>query len=180
MKRQVPKRVWNFAIVWESEILSRICRHSNTFTGFEHITGDTIDISEWLDFEFYDICKYWDVPNTEDNPKIGRWLGVSHRVGSAMCYWILTNTGQVVAHTTVQHITKLEIQQEGIMNQIRAFHQELDSKIGDDQYIDKDLDFSTFMNDDVPDPDCTDPYQEQSRKEEPFQEHQLPEIDDIG
>jgi hypothetical protein len=178
MKRRVPKRVWDFAITWESEILSRMCRHNNDYTGFERITGDTIDISEWLDFEFYDICKYWDVPNTEDNPKIGRWLGVSHRVGSAMCYWILTNTGQVVARTTVQHITKTEIMREGIMNQIRAFHHELDSKIGDDQYIDNDSDFSTFLNDDVPDPDIVDPYR--NPKEEPFQGYELPEIDEIG
>ena len=50
MKRRVPKRVWDFAITWESEILSRMCRHSNDFTGIERLTGDTVDISEWLDF----------------------------------------------------------------------------------------------------------------------------------
>ena len=26
-------------------------------------TGDTTDISEWLEFEFYDLYWYWDVPN---------------------------------------------------------------------------------------------------------------------
>ena len=78
VKRRVPKRVWDFAIVWESEILSRMCRHKNTFTGIERLTGDTVDISEWLEFEFYDLCWFWDVPNDWDNPNIGRWLGVSH------------------------------------------------------------------------------------------------------
>ena len=95
-----------------------------------------------------------------------------------MCYWILTNTGQVVARTTVQHITKTEIMKEDIMDQIRAFHHELDSKIGDDQYIDNDSNFSTFLNDDVPDPDIIDPYQDPN--EEPFQGYELPEIDEIG
>jgi hypothetical protein len=26
----------------------------------EEITGNTIDISKWLDFEFYDLVWYWD------------------------------------------------------------------------------------------------------------------------
>lgn len=164
----------------ESEIRSRMCRHNNTYTGFERITGDTIDISEWLDFEFYDICKYWDVPNTEDNPKIGRWLGVPQRVRSAMFYRILTSKGQLVARTIVQHATKLEIQQEEIINQILAFHQELDSKIGDDQYIDNDSDFNTFLNDDVPDSDEFNLYQQSDLSEEPFQGYEFPKIEEIG
>ena len=66
IRRRVPKRVWDFAMVWEAEILSRMCRHGNYYTGIERITGDTVDISEWLEFEFYDMCEYWDVPNTEE------------------------------------------------------------------------------------------------------------------
>jgi hypothetical protein len=74
-------------------------------TGFEIITGDTPDISEWVDFSFYDWVWYWHAPNSEDNPRLGRWLGVSHRVGSALCYWILASSGRVLARTTVQHTT---------------------------------------------------------------------------
>ena len=86
IKRRVNKRVWDYAIVWESEILIRMCRHGNDNTGIEKITGDTVDISKWLDFEFYDIFQYWDVPNPDDNTKIRRWLGISHRVGLLMSY----------------------------------------------------------------------------------------------
>ena len=43
------------------------------------------------------------------NPKIGRWLGVSHRVGSALCYWVLTESGKVIARTTVQHMTTTDL-----------------------------------------------------------------------
>ena len=86
IKRRAPKRVWDFGIVYEAEILSRMSRGHDKRTGMERITGNTCDISEWIDFEFYDLCWYWDHPNNWDNPKIGRWLGVSHHVGSAMCY----------------------------------------------------------------------------------------------
>ncbi len=182
IKRRVPKRVWDFGIVWECEILSRMCRHNNQFTGIERLTGDTTDISEWLDFEFYDLCWYWDVPNDWDNPKIGRWLGVSHRVGSAMCYWILTNNGQIISRTTVQHVTKEEVLRDDIMRQIQDYHNELESKIGDDQYVDNAADFNAFINEDVPDPEQDDPYDTPSAnpKEEPYQGYNLPEIDEIG
>ena len=67
-----PKRVWNFGMVYESEILSRISQGNDGRTGMERITGDTVDISEWTDFEFYDLCWYWDIPNDWENTKLGR------------------------------------------------------------------------------------------------------------
>ena len=49
-------------------------------------TGDTIDISEWTDFGYYDLYQYWDKQESEENPRIGRWIGVFHREVSALCY----------------------------------------------------------------------------------------------
>ena len=85
----------------QSEIYSNTAKPGGR-TGIEVATGATPYISEWLDFEFYDLCWYWD--SIESKRKIGCWLGVSHRVGSAMCYWILSDTGNVLARTTVQHV----------------------------------------------------------------------------
>ena len=83
VRRNVPAKVWDFGLIWESEIYSRTAK-PGARTGIEVLTGETPDISEWLDFEFYDLCWYWD--SLEGQCKIGRWLGVLHRVGSAMCY----------------------------------------------------------------------------------------------
>ena len=63
IKRRYPKRVWDFGMVYESDILSIISRVHEGRTGMERITGDTVDISEWTDFEFYDLCWYWDASN---------------------------------------------------------------------------------------------------------------------
>ena len=41
---------------------------------------------------------------TGEQAKIGRWLGNSHQVGSIMTYWILTESGKVIARSTVQQI----------------------------------------------------------------------------
>jgi hypothetical protein len=34
-----------------------------------------------------------------------RWLGVLHHVGSDLCYWLVTDSGQVVSKTSVEHVT---------------------------------------------------------------------------
>ena len=47
----------------------------------KRITGDTVGVSEWTDFEFSDLCWYLDTLNDWENPKLGRWIGVSHRIG---------------------------------------------------------------------------------------------------
>ena len=45
IRRRAPKRIWDFGIVWEAQILSRMARHNNDFTGMERITGNTVDIN---------------------------------------------------------------------------------------------------------------------------------------
>jgi hypothetical protein len=113
IKRKVPKGLWDFALVWIAQIYLRSANKDGR-TSVEIITGDTPDISNWVDFTFYDWVWYWHSPNSDDNPRIGQWLGVSHHVGNVgsalvLCYWILSSTGRVLARTTVQHITTEDI-----------------------------------------------------------------------
>ena len=63
IKLRAPKRVWDFGVVYESEILYRISRVNDGRIFMERITGDMVYISEWKDFEFYDLCWYLDTPN---------------------------------------------------------------------------------------------------------------------
>jgi hypothetical protein len=42
-----------------AEILLITARASTGRPGMEKFTGNTINISEWLDFEFYDLVWYW-------------------------------------------------------------------------------------------------------------------------
>ena len=65
-KKNVPKRLWDFGLVYESELLSRMARGLDRRTGYEEITGQTPDISEWLDFEFYDLV-WWLDRSTKPN-----------------------------------------------------------------------------------------------------------------
>ena len=66
----------------------------------ENITGETEDISDYLDFGFYE--RVW----FHENAGLGkrglcRWLGVSNHTSEAMSYWILKGNGYVVSLTTV-------------------------------------------------------------------------------
>ena len=58
-KNQVPRRLWDYGLVWEAEIISRLATSPTGRTGLEEVTGDTPDLSEWLDFDFYDWVYYW-------------------------------------------------------------------------------------------------------------------------
>jgi hypothetical protein len=104
----VPPRLWDYGLVNIAEIQSLLARGRDQQPGLKRITGNTIDISEWLDFDFYDLVWYWDqqkMDMTDEQERVGRWLGIAHHVGSNMAYWLLTETGMVIARSTVQHIT---------------------------------------------------------------------------
>ena len=65
-KKRVPKRLWDFGLVVESKILTRMARRQDLRTGYEEVTGQTADISAWLDFGFYDLVYSYDRPNKPD------------------------------------------------------------------------------------------------------------------
>jgi hypothetical protein len=94
-----------------------------------------LDISEWVDFSFYDWVWYWHAPNSEDNPRLGRWLGVSHRVGSALCYWILASSGRVLARTTVQHVTTEDMASSEMQSKMQQFNLDLNNVVGDENCV---------------------------------------------
>ena len=96
-----PVRVWAFSLVYEAKILSMIARGSDLIPGLEKITGETVDITEYLDYVFG--IQFGDDP--EDGPCLGRWLGVPHHVGSAFCYHVLKSNRNIESRTTVQHVT---------------------------------------------------------------------------
>ena len=66
--------------------------------------------SEWCDFSFYDHVHDWDTPSDNASAaKIVRWLGVSYRIVSMLCYWILREKCHVLSRTTVLHMTCLDM-----------------------------------------------------------------------
>ena len=128
-----PKRMWDYALVYEAEILSIIARGKDGVPGLEKITGETVDITEYLDFAFWDLVWYGSDLNKE-GPTLGRWLGVSHCIGSALCYHILKVNSSVELRTTVQHVTQDDYALPGAKECIQCFDDDLIERLKDDNF----------------------------------------------
>ena len=109
----------------------------NGRTAMEEVTGKTPDISEYCDFDFYDLVWYFPGVHpsiSQDNRALGRWAGVSHRIGSDMCYWIITSDGIPISESTVQHVTRDDMLEPEIMNQIEEFNETLTTRLDDSKF----------------------------------------------
>ncbi|KAI2495965.1 Reverse transcriptase (RNA-dependent DNA polymerase) [Fragilaria crotonensis] len=138
LKRKVPPRLWDYGLVYETNILNRIPRGQQQRTGIVLITGETPDISEWLDFQFYDRVWYYDQKKIEidgSGRRLARWLGVAHRVGSDLCYWLLLESGKVIARTTVQHVVRDDYLNDDIRREIERFDQVVDEQLSDQNFM---------------------------------------------
>jgi len=178
-KRNIPRKLWDFHAKWEAEILSRTVRGNNHRTGMEMLTGETPDISEWVDFEFYDLVWFWYQPGKEDNPVLGRWLCVSHRAGSQMCYWVVDRTGRIHSHTTVQHALDTDFADPEAMKDKEDFDAKLaevlESGMTDDQG------FNTLSHEDEDDISVIDPaereiFKQDAENEDPYTNYGYDEL----
>jgi hypothetical protein len=62
------------------------------------------DILEYLDYARYNRIWYYeqDTPFPDNGGKKGKGLGVAHRLGQALCYYILTEQGKPIVRSTIQ------------------------------------------------------------------------------
>ena len=141
MKKKVPRRLWDFGVVWVCEtnnVSVSSSRYAKARTPLEIITGETPDISEHLDFSFYDWVTYRTNAGLGE-PSIGRWLGVSHKVGQLMSYWILTDKAKVISCTTVQRLTHNEQQTDEYSTTMDAYNNAVNDIL---DVADADLEFN--------------------------------------
>ena len=90
-KNKVPELLWDYGLVWISRtgnLSVSSSRYVSGRTSLEYITGETPNISEYLDFIFYDLFTYHANARLGEL-LLGRWLYMYHKVGQAMSYWIL-------------------------------------------------------------------------------------------
>ena len=137
MLKKVPKRLWDYGIKWVCEVMQRTASTSGDLSGrtaLEQLTGETPEISEYLDFTFYDWCWYNGNAGLGET-KLGRWLGLSHRVGSLMSYWVLTQKENVISRTTVSRVTNLEIQIDSTKSRLQEFDTAITDRLNDEAHI---------------------------------------------
>ncbi len=160
-----PRRPWNCGIPC-------VCAIMRMTAPMEALTGETPDMSECLDFGFCDLV--WCKENAGlGEIQLGRFLDVSHSVGSLMSCWISPVSGMPMSRTAVQRMTELEkstdVNKARILKHDEAtaerFKEERLAKCGDKpdpedwaELIESDPDFTeefarTFDNPDVKEAD---------------------------
>ena len=99
----------------------------------EIVEGNTPDISECIQFDWYQYVWYFDpaVQFPEDAKRIGQWLGVAHDVGRPMCFWVLLRSCRVVARSIVQALTEDDLADPAMRVQIAELDAAICNTIGD-------------------------------------------------
>ncbi|CAJ1933595.1 unnamed protein product [Cylindrotheca closterium] len=95
-------------------------KYSDGRVPLEIITGITPEITEYLDFTIYGWVFFRSDGGLGVN-HIGRWLGVSHRVGPMMTYWVLPKSGIPISVDTVQMVTNAEQQTDSVKQQMQRW-----------------------------------------------------------
>ena len=134
----IPRRLWCFGFEHQDRLMQFIPWGHNEHTGFEMITGTTPDISEYCDFNFYDLVWYWRAPHpsmAEHDRELARWMGVAHRYGSDMCYWLMPVSGRPIVTTTVQHVTAEDYRNPDLKERIDDFNTSLVARLDDTNFI---------------------------------------------
>jgi hypothetical protein len=134
--RNVPQQLWDFCCKWSCDVKSKTSGTAFQLEGrtpYEAILGDTPDISSLIDYDFYEPVWYYCETNTFPEPKrlLARWLGEAHKVGQAMCYYILPASGIPVACSTVQPVSPEERTIEEIQQELAALDNAIHSKLGE-------------------------------------------------
>ena len=136
LKKRAPRRLWDYGLRWVCEIMQRTASWSGSLEGrppLEVLTGESLDISEYLDFGFYDWCWYHENAGLGEL-KLGRWLGVSHRVGSAMSFWILNDKCEIMSRVSVSRVTNLESETDSVKARKEDFSKAIAPRLGSEEY----------------------------------------------
>jgi hypothetical protein len=133
-KTKAPKRLWDYCTIYQCELRNLIAHPHFKLQGrtpYEIITGRTPDISEYLDYSWYQTIWYYDqdAQFPHERRKLGKWLGVAHRVGQALCFYILPASGRPIVRSTVQALTQDELNEESIQAQINDFDCKIEETI---------------------------------------------------
>jgi len=127
------KHLWDYCTKYHCE-LHNLTAHPifilQDRTPYEWVVGRTPDISEYIDYQWYETVWYLDrdaeFPNNKK--KLGKWLGIAHNVGQALCYYILPSSGHPIVHSKIQALSNDQRQSTEIQQAVRDLHQAISDK----------------------------------------------------
>jgi hypothetical protein len=128
--------LWDFCCQYTVELHNRLARPLPQLKGrtpYELLTGNTPDISEFLEFTWYQPVWYYKPAAYPEHTKhLARWLGIAHRISQALCYWLLPISGVPIACTTIQALSTEELGIDNIKSQLKSYDLTIEEKFSHD------------------------------------------------
>lgn len=115
-------RLWDFVLEYTVNIMNvtvNFSKYAEGRTPIDRITGSTPEITEYLDFHMY-AWVHFQTDGQLGTNQIGRWLGVSHKGGPFLTYWVLPASGIPISTDTVQNVTEGEKETDEVKEAMRA------------------------------------------------------------
>jgi hypothetical protein len=83
-----------------------------------------------VEFQWYEPVHYYeDLPFPNTKLLLARWLGVTHHVRQALCYWLINDKGKIIACMTIQKIPSDEMQMTFTQEAIKEFDDQLNNHL---------------------------------------------------
>ena len=147
-----PKRLWDDYMQLESFIRSHTALDIWQLQGQVPqtlMTGQTADISQFYELEWYEWCFYHDsaIKFPEDKFRLGRWLGPAIDIGPAMTGKILKPNGNTRHVSTYRALTPEEYEDKTIQSKMNEFNELIKKSLGppaeESDFTDEFEDFQT-------------------------------------
>ena len=100
----------------------------NGRTPFETVLGFMPDISELVEFDWYQWVWYHD-PVNQHKDQLGRWLDPTHNVGQELADYILNSNAKVIVRSTVSSVNEKEMNSYDLGIWKREFSERVESLI---------------------------------------------------
>lgn len=135
-RRNIPVRLWCYVtehVAWIMNLTASDLFRLGGRTPYEWMHGHTPDISEYIEFDMYEPVWFFanEEPFPNDTKQLGRWLGVAHKVGQAMNYYIMKQNGEVIVRSTVSSVEADDIDTISFKERLSLLDEGIASKIGD-------------------------------------------------
>ena len=134
-KTQTPSKLWDHCLELEGYIRSHTSINSFEIQGQVPetvLSGQTADISPFVELPWYGWVYYWDskAQYPESKEKLGRWLGPSIDIGPAMTAKVLKANGQLLHVSTYRPLSDDEMQDPGEKRKREQYDSMLRTKLG--------------------------------------------------
>ena len=135
-RTNTPIILWDYCVEYNAELqymTSTDIYDLNGRTLFESVLGFTPDISELVEFGWYDWVWYHD-PVNPNKDNLGRWLGPALNVGQGLSYYVLNPSAEVIVHSTVSSVNHDDMVPMDLESRQEEFTKRVESIIGNFQH----------------------------------------------